>query len=66
MKVYKGFTASPGLVLGQVSQLDRPPLEWLNALGAQRCAVLCLGNIKGVARETIEALQARQPADFGA
>lgn len=26
MKVYKGFTASPGLVLGQVSRLDRPPL----------------------------------------
>ena len=24
MKVYKGFTASPGLVLGQVSRLDRP------------------------------------------
>ena len=26
MKVYKGFTASPGLVLGQVSRLERPPL----------------------------------------
>ena len=26
MKVYKGFAASPGLVLGQVSRLDRPPL----------------------------------------
>ena len=26
MKRYKGFTASPGLVLGQVSRLERPPL----------------------------------------
>ena len=44
----------------QAQKLDPPPLDWIDSLKDQRCAVLCLGNIKGAARETIEALQARK------
>lgn len=40
--------------------LAQPPLDWIDSLKDRRCAVLCLGNIKGAARETIEALQARK------
>ena len=44
----------------QAEQLDQPPLAWIDSLKDQRCVVLCLGNIKGAARQTIEELRARQ------
>ena len=40
--------------------LDRPPEAWLEALGEEPCAVLCVGNIKGAGRALIDALQARK------
>lgn len=36
------------------------PLDWLNTLAGEKCCVMCIGNIKGVARETIEYLSERQ------
>lgn len=36
--------------------LREAPLAWLESLGAQRCAVLCLGNIRGAGLEMIEIL----------
>ena len=56
-KVARYFARKAG---AQAQKLDQPPLAWLESLGAERCAVLCIGNIKGVARETIEALEAKK------
>ena len=40
--------------------VDGDPVEWLKTLSGDRCAVMCIGNIKGGAREMIEHLSARQ------
>lgn len=36
--------------------LNMSPVEWIQSLAGEKCAVMCLGNIKGVAREMIETL----------
>lgn len=58
-KVARYFQRRAGV---RARKLQQPPLAWLEALGAQPCVVLCIGNIKGIARDTIEALQARGSA----
>ena len=47
------------------ARLEKAPLAWLEERGAARCAVLCLGNIRGAGRETIEALLAREDGASG-
>lgn len=58
-KVARYFQRRAG---AQARKLEQSPMAWLEAMGAQPCVVLCIGNIKGIARETIEALQARGSA----
>jgi len=36
------------------------PLDWLKTLSGEKCTVMCIGNIKGDAREMIETLSERQ------
>lgn len=43
----------------QAEALSMPIMDWLDSLSGERCAVLCLGNIRDDGRHTIEALEAR-------
>ncbi len=59
-KVARYFAKHAG---AQAQQLEEAPLKWLEDLGEKPCVVLCLGNIRGVGRELIEALEARKLAE---
>jgi len=43
----------------EAAPVDGAPLEWLNTLAGEKCVVMCIGNIKGSAREMIELLSKR-------
>ena len=40
--------------------VEGAPLDWVKSLSGEKCAVMCIGNIKGAAREMIETLSERQ------
>ena len=56
-KVARYFAKKTGAA---AQKLEEAPLAWLEKLGASPCVVLCIGNIRGVGRELIEALEERR------
>lgn len=40
--------------------VEGAPLDWVKSLSGSKCAVMCIGNIKGGAREMIETLSERR------
>lgn len=40
----------------EAEALDGAPIDWIKSVSDTQCVVMCLGNIKGVAREMIETL----------
>ena len=56
-KVARYFARKTGAA---AQKLEEVPLAWLEKLGAEPCVVLCIGNIRGVGRELIEALETRR------
>lgn len=60
-KVARYFAKRTGAA---AQKLEEAPLAWLEKLGAEPCVVLCIGNIRGVGRELIEALEERRQSDL--